>query len=111
MDIPLSLNTWYNYKANLVSDVLSADINGTSYSRTIYNGNANQNNIRLFGNLSQQISQFTLYDLNGAALIDLIPVRFMNETGQQEGAMYDKVSKQLFRNKGTGSFIIGPDKI
>lgn len=23
--------------------------------------------------------------------------------------MYDKVSKQLFRNKGTGSFVIGPD--
>lgn len=94
-----------------MSDVLSADINGSSYSRTVVNGNANQNNIRLFGNLSQQVSQFTLYDLNGVALIDLIPVRFLNENGQQEGAMYDKVSKQLFRNKGTGSFTIGPDKV
>jgi hypothetical protein len=42
---------------------------------------------------------------------DYIPVRFTNELGQSEGAMYDKVSKQLFRNKGTGSFKIGPDKI
>lgn len=40
---------------------------------------------------------------------DMIPVRFTNENGQSEGAMYDKVSKQLFRNKGTGSFVIGPD--
>lgn len=42
--------------------------------------------------------------------IDLIPVRFTNERGESEGAMYDKVSGKLFRNAGTGSFIIGPDK-
>lgn len=36
-------------------------------------------------------------------------VRFTNELGQQEGAMYDFVSGELFRNAGTGSFIIGPD--
>ena len=37
------------------------------------------------------------------------PVRFTNEYGETEGAMYDRVSGQLFRNQGTGSFIIGPD--
>lgn len=42
-------------------------------------------------------------------LFDLIPVRFTNEYGETEGAMYDHVSGQLFRNQGTGSFIIGPD--
>lgn len=36
---------------------------------------------------------------------DLIPVR-VGTTGY----MYDKVSKQLFGNSGTGSFILGPDK-
>ena len=36
---------------------------------------------------------------------DLIPVRVGNV-----GYMYDKVSKQLFGNAGTGSFILGPDK-
>ena len=41
---------------------------------------------------------------------DFIPVRFTNELGQSEGAMYDRVSGQLFRNAGTGSFVIGPDK-
>lgn len=41
---------------------------------------------------------------------DFIPVRFTNKLGQSEGAMYDRMSKQLFRNAGTGSFIVGPDK-
>jgi hypothetical protein len=38
-------------------------------------------------------------------MMDLIPVRFTNELGVSEGAMYDKVSGQLFRNQGTGSFL------
>lgn len=42
--------------------------------------------------------------------LDLIAVRFTNERGEAEGAMYDRVSSELFRNSGTGSFIIGPDK-
>lgn len=40
---------------------------------------------------------------------DFIPVRFTNSNGQSEGAMYDRVSRKLFRNAGTGSFTIGPD--
>ena len=47
---------------------------------------------------------------NGILVSDLIPVRFTNESGVSEGAMYDHVSGQLFRNAGTGAFIIGPDK-
>ena len=41
---------------------------------------------------------------------DFIPVRFTNEHGVSEGAMYDRVSGKLFRNAGTGALIIGPDK-
>ena len=41
---------------------------------------------------------------------DSIPVRFTNEQGVSEGAMYDRVSGALFRNAGTGAFVIGPDK-
>lgn len=41
---------------------------------------------------------------------DMIPVRFTNENCVSEGAMYDRVSGKLFRNQGTGTFIIGPDK-
>ncbi len=40
---------------------------------------------------------------------DMIPVRFTNEAGQSEGAMYDRASKQLFRNAGTGAFGFGTD--
>ena len=47
---------------------------------------------------------------DGVFVSDLIPVRFTNENGVSEGAMYDKVSGQLYRNAGTGAFVIGPDK-
>ena len=40
---------------------------------------------------------------------DYIPVRFTNEQGVSEGAMYDRVSGALFRNAGTGAFVVGPD--
>jgi hypothetical protein len=42
---------------------------------------------------------------NGAVVRDFIPVRVGNV-----GYLYDKVSKKLFGNAGTGSFILGPDK-
>ncbi len=41
--------------------------------------------------------------------LDLVPVRFTNEEGISEGALYDYISGKLFRNAGLGSFIIGPD--
>lgn len=44
------------------------------------------------------------FSKNGVILADFIPVRV-----GQVGYMYDKVSKQLFSNVGTGSFIIGND--
>ena len=42
---------------------------------------------------------------NNILIADYIPVRVGNV-----GYMYDKVSRQLFGNQGTGQFIIGPDK-
>ena len=47
--------------------------------------------------------------VNGIMVRDFIPVRFTNDLGATEGAMYDRVSGDLFRNIGTGSFGIGPD--
>ena len=40
----------------------------------------------------------------------MIPVRFTNENGETEGALYDRISGQLLRSQGTGALIIGPDK-
>lgn len=48
-------------------------------------------------------------EASGAAVVDFVPVRFTNSNGQSEGAMYDRVSRKLFRNAGTGAFTIGPD--
>ena len=42
---------------------------------------------------------------SGVLVRDFIPVRVGTE-----GAMYDRVSGQLFRNQGTGAFLIGPDR-
>ena len=50
-----------------------------------------------------RIYSCTIYD--GSTLVrDFIPVR-----AGQTGYLYDKVSLQLFANKGTGDFILGPD--
>jgi len=38
-------------------------------------------------------------------VVDFIPVR-----KEGVGYMYDKVSRQLFGNSGTGNFILGNDK-
>ena len=43
--------------------------------------------------------------INGVVVFDGIPIRFTNELNQSEGAMYDRVSGQLFRNAGTGAFL------
>ena len=51
-----------------------------------------------------------VFSVDNAIIGSFIPVRFTNEDGVSEGAMYDKVSGQLYRNAGTGAFIIGPDK-
>ncbi len=45
-----------------------------------------------------------------AKRLPCVPIRFANEQGVSEGAMYDRVTRQLFRNRGTGAFVIGPDK-
>ena len=51
-----------------------------------------------------------VFSADNAILGSFIPVRFTTELGVSEGAMYDKVSGQLYRNAGTGAFVIGPDK-
>lgn len=51
-----------------------------------------------------------VFSVDNTILGSFIPVRFTNEDGVSEGAMYDKVSGRLYRNAGTGAFVIGPDK-
>lgn len=68
--------------------------------------------IRLFGSAGVTASYskwagkiyFAKFSQGNEILMDLIPVRIGNV-----GYMYDKVSKQLFGNDGTGDFILGGD--
>lgn len=46
-----------------------------------------------------------IYNFKVENIRDMIPVRVGNV-----GYMYDKISKRLFGNAGTGDFILGPDK-
>ena len=68
------------------------------------------NNVNMTGRRTNNVLvySFRLVD-DGIVVIDMIPVRFTNELGEVEGGMYDKVSSQIFRNQGTGAFLIGPD--
>ena len=67
-------------------------------------------NKKASNNTVEHISKMKLYSLkfekNGVTLLDLVPVRV-----GQVGCLYDKISGQLFGNDGTGTFILGPDKI
>ena len=67
------------------------------------------------GSQFQFISGNRIYSfkmLFGGVLVrDMIPVRFTNDQGVVEGAMWDKVSKQLFRNAGNGAFLYGSDTL
>lgn len=56
-----------------------------------------------------RLFMFQVQREDGEMLVDMVPVRFTNENGQKEGAMFDVVSNQLFRNMGSGTLTIGPD--
>lgn len=53
---------------------------------------------------NSKFKSFYLKD-NGKLVLDMIPVRV-----GQVGYMYDRVSRELFGNAGTGSFVLGADK-
>ena len=69
----------------------------------------NSDNPRYIRLIKIRIYSCQIYQ-NGIIVSDFIPVRFINERGETEGAMFDRVSGQLYRNAGTGAFVIGPDK-
>ena len=65
----------------------------------------NNNNIMPGGDDKLKIYKCTIKE-NDVLIHDLIPVRVGNT-----GYMYDKVSRALIGNSGTGDFIIGPDVV
>lgn len=79
-------------------------------SRPIIGSGLDTNGVTPFRPAYMKLYGFELKDRNGLPLRDYSMIRFTNENGVSEGAMYDRVSGQLFRNAGQGSFVIGPDK-
>lgn len=108
-----SANTWYEVEFGFPdANTKTMVIDGTNYSSNTSNGSAilNENSIYLFFNgrytntrMSGRMKYAKLY-VGGILVRDFIPVRV-----GQVGYMYDKITKQLFGNLGTGSFTLGPD--
>jgi hypothetical protein len=88
----------------------TATINGTVWAGASGNVNESGQTFYLFavkgysGVVNGAIHYLKIWK-GGDVVIDLIPVRVGTV-----GYMYDRVSKQLFGNAGTGTFVVGPDK-
>lgn len=108
-------NYKHSFSINNPAGTVSAD--STTITRGVTLSNGMTSTCWLFGNnnVSSQLGKLRIYGykcidhVSGKELQDMIPVRFANELGNAEGAMYDRVSKQLFRNQGTGAFLYGRD--
>lgn len=99
---------------NLSRSERKITINGTVISRntTVIPSDFETNIAYLFAinGLSEICEKARFYSLewkrNNQMYINLISVRV-----GQVGYLYDKVSGELFGNAGTGSFIVGPDRV
>lgn len=126
----IGYGSWYGFpmhtNVGVINTIAFNEIVNGNHTFTVngetctFDGNPNATvNIIIFGRLVGSMAPFLckmrLYSMsmkrNGVLILDFIPVRFTNENGDNEGAMYDRVSGQLYRNAGTDAFIIGPDKI
>ena len=111
-------NGWHDVIIDSTPYARYVAIDGNVVYSNSYGGDvAVGSSIVLYANYSHtsfglsRISSFSIKDTGtNKLLIDLVPVRFTNEQNQSEGAMYERVSGQLFRNAGTGAFIYGTDK-
>lgn len=109
-NISISVNSSHKVVANASAILVNNTIvNVTNTAK----GTANNGNIALFNrsltnpntsrNIGLQIKSFTIKD-NGVIVRNMIPVRIGSV-----GYMYDKVSRELFGNVGTGAFTYGND--
>ena len=87
----------------MVADFPNQTVQANSQSGTFVRKNTSNTVVNLFVESAIRISAFSIVR-DGNLVIDLAAVRITNELGQSEGAMYDRVSGQLFRNQGTGAF-------
>lgn len=67
-------------------------------------------NVNIFNtaNCACRIGRWRMYT-RYEVISDLYPVRFTNQNGEVEGAMFDAVTGRLLCNLGAGAFLIGRD--
>lgn len=107
------------YEVDGTKTLLAVQTSTTSLGKIFLFGNGDTTNGSIFRLSFVMITSPS----TGEVLIDLIPVRFTNELGQSEGAMYDRANPTvgmnpdgsprtdgLYRNRGTGAFLYGHDK-
>lgn len=81
-------------------------INTSSGNLSNVKGTENSSNLSLFNPIFKGAFFYFKLWKNDVLMLDLIPVR-----KGTTGYMYDNVSGELFGNAGTGSFIVGPDRV
>lgn len=77
------------------SEVLASSAGNLGIFKNMHNG-AISNGVKIYG--------LKLYNSNNALVRDFIPVKINNT-----GYLYDKISKQLYGNAGSGSLVLGPE--
>lgn len=110
----ITLDTWhiltFEYNHTLIDSFTSSLVSSPTGQPTkpMYVFCANYGGVSstgIFGyGAEKKISWFRMYSSDTTMVLDLIPVRV-----GQVGYMYDRVSKTLFGNAGTGSFTLGND--
>lgn len=107
----ITLDTWhivtFEYNRTLIDGYTSSSSSSPTGQpdKPMFIFCANNNRADTYGRGAiKKISWFRMYNSDTTMVLDLIPVRV-----GQVGYMYDRVSKKLFGNAGTGSFTLGPD--
>ena len=107
---PVSYIDPTNISFSYFNGKVSILVNGTDVSSAFgISRLSDKNNLLLFNDVRTNVFSGTkIYFLkycSGDTLVrDFIPVRVGDN-----GYMYDRVTRKLFGNKGTGSFLLGPD--
>ena len=108
-DIPVDITRTTNITKNANGWFVDGEITKTSSglkgNSSLVLFGVNVNNVVNNGTKSLRVNQLSLFDKNSSLVADFIPIRKGNI-----GYMSDRVSGHLYRNAGTGAFIIGPDK-
>lgn len=100
----------FSYTTDNTTNTYDAVINSTVYSGSYSGVNGNNRSLYLFSInhvSATYIGKMRIYDIkiviDNAAVRDFIPILDNNDVP----CMYDRVSKQLFYNQGTGTFLYG----